>query len=256
MTIDEIFPNPTVKQVIFQVRFPSFFSMENLIGDYQVRIMEKFPNSQLLHGRRFFLGTVAESKNIKDETEEENVGAIKKIWKFMTESGVVLNLQVDSLDISSEVHKTYSNPKGEERFRDIVEFVMRHFFEVTQIPRINRIGLRYIDECPVPSKGNVSFRKYYNTTLPIDRFKLKDAIEMTFLSRAKKGKYFFTFRESFTEKSGSPLLTLDFDGYAQNIKSGECLAVTDKLHELISAEYETHIKEPVRRYMRKRTKRR
>ncbi len=254
MAINEIFPNPTVKQVIFQVRFPCLFSIESLIGNYQVRIMEKFPNSQLLHSRAFLLGTMEESKHVKDASEEQNLGAIKKIWKFTTESGVVLNLQVDSLDISSEVHKTYNNPKGKERFREIVEFVMRHFFETTQIPKINRIGLRYIDECPVPSRGNVSFRKHYNTTLAIDRFKLKDAVEMTFLSRAKRGKYFFTFRESFTEKSGRPLLTLDFDGSAQNIKSSECLAVTDKLHELISSEYDAHIKEPVRRYMRKRTK--
>ena len=254
MTIDEIFPNPTVKQVIFQVRFPSLFSIETLIGDYQIGIMEMFPNSQLLHSRRFMFSSAEELKHAKEESEEQDLGTIKKIWKFTTESGVVLNVAVDSLDISSEEHKTYNNPEGKKRFREIIEFVMRHFFEVTKIPKINRLGLRYIDECPVPSRGNASFRKYYNTALPIERFKLKDAVEMMFLSRVRRGKYYFTFRESFTEKSGKPLLTLDFDGYAQNIKSGEYLAVTDKLHELISAEYEAHIKEPVRRYMRKRTK--
>ena len=254
MSINEIFQNPTVKQVIFQVRFPCLFSIENLIGTYQTRIMENFPKSELLLSRRFFLGPVPDSGQRKEISEEQEIGAIKKIWKFTTESGVILNVQVDSLDISSTFHKTYNNPQGKERFRDIIEFALQHFFHVTQIPKVNRIGLRYIDECPVTSKGNVTFRKHYNTTLPLERFSLKDAFEMAFTARARRGKYFLTFREALTEKSGETNLILDFDGYAENIKSTDCLAVTDSLHDLISQEYEVSIKEPVYRYMRRKRK--
>ena len=167
MAINEIFPNPTVKKVIFQVRFPCLFSIESLIGTYQTRIMEKFPNSELLLSRRFQIGPVPDSSQRREVPDEQDIGATKKIWKFTTESGVILNMQVDSLDISSMVHKTYNNPKGKERFRDIIEFVLQHFFDVTKIPKVNRVGLRYIDECPIKSKGNVTFRKYYNTTLPL-----------------------------------------------------------------------------------------
>lgn len=254
MAINEIFPNPTVKQVIFQIRFPCLFSIESLIGTYQIQIMEKFPKSELVLSKQFLLGAAPGSGHDKDITEEQDTGVVKKIWKFTTEGGVILNVQVDSLDISSTVHKTYKNPKGKERFRDIIEFVLEHFFDVTHIPKVNRIGLRYIDECPVKSKGNVTFRKYYNTTLPLDRFSLKDALEMTFMTRSKRGKYFLTFRESLIEKSGEPKLILDFDGYAENIKSSDCLVVTDSLHDFISDEYETSIKEPVYRYMRKKRK--
>ena len=252
MAINEIFPNPTVKKVIFQVRFPCLFSIENLIGTYQSQIMEMFPKSELLLSRRFLLGPVQDSGLHKDVPDEQDINAIKKIWKFTTEGGVVLNVQVDSLDISSTVHKTYKNPKGKERFRDIIEFVLDHFFSITQIPKVNRIGLRYIDECPITSKGNVAFRKYYNTTLPLERFSLKDALEMVFTARTRKGKYFLTFRETFIEKTGEQNLILDFDGYAENIKSSDYLTVTDRLHELISQEYEVSIKEPVYRYMRKK----
>jgi len=252
MAINEIFPNPTVKQVIYQVRFPCLFSIENLIGTYQARIMEKFPKSELLLSRHFFLSPIPDSGQRKEVSEEQDIGAIKKIWKFTTESGVILNVQVDSLDISSTVHKTYNNPKGKERFRDIIEFVLESFFQVTQIPKFKRIGLRYIDECPITSKGNATFRKYYNTTLPIDRFSLKDALEMALTARARRGKYFLTFRETLIEKPGETSLILDFDGYAENIKKCEVLAVTDNLHDLISKEFETSIKEPVYRYMRKK----
>jgi len=34
MSIGEVFPNPTVKKVIFQMRFPHFLAMEALVGQY------------------------------------------------------------------------------------------------------------------------------------------------------------------------------------------------------------------------------
>jgi hypothetical protein len=47
MVIKEIFPNPTVKQVIFQIRFPNLFYIENKIGDFQLKIMKEFPKSAI-----------------------------------------------------------------------------------------------------------------------------------------------------------------------------------------------------------------
>ena len=84
MAINEIFPNPTVKQDIFQVRFPCLFSIESLIGTYQIQIMEKFPKSELVLSKRFLLGTVPGSGQDKDISEEQDTGGIKKIWKFMS----------------------------------------------------------------------------------------------------------------------------------------------------------------------------
>lgn len=250
MSLNEVFPNPTVKQVIFQVRFPALFSMDSLVGNYQLRIMEMFPKSELLVGKRFYIGEPPKSSETGGVPDDEAV--IKKIWRFTSQSGVVLSVQVDSLDIASTVHKTYDNPKGKERFRDLIKFALDNFLEVTQIPKINRIGLRYVDECPVPSRGHVSFRKYYNTSLPIKRFPLKSAINLSFTGRVKKGKHFLTFRESFEGEEDKLKLVLDFDGYETNIRAGDYLSVADDLHKSISDEYHASIKEPVYRYMRRK----
>jgi hypothetical protein len=40
MAIEEVFPNPTVKQVAFEIRFPNLFYLESKIGELQVKIME------------------------------------------------------------------------------------------------------------------------------------------------------------------------------------------------------------------------
>ena len=153
------------------------------------------------------------------------------------------------MDIISQYHKTY-DLEGADKFRDIIEFVLKQFFETISIPIINRIGLRYIDECPIPSKDNSTFRSYYNTVFPLDRFNLADANEMDFKTVIKKGEYFLRYVESLIKMEDEYKLILDFDSFATNISSENCLRVTDDLHKIISEEYEETIKEPVYEDMR------
>ncbi|MCK4731028.1 MAG: TIGR04255 family protein, partial [Methanophagales archaeon] len=150
-----------------------------------------------------------------------------------------------------EYHKTY-NLEGGDKFRDIIKFVLDYFFAVTSIPIINRIGLRYIDECPIPSKDNSTFRAYYNSIFPLDRFNLANANEMDFKTVTKKDKYYLRYIESLRKIGDEYKLILDFDGFAENISSEDCLTVTDDLHTIILEEYERTIKEPVYQYMRQR----
>jgi len=252
MAIEEVYPNPTVKKVIFQIRFPNLFSMERLIGDYQVKIMAEFPKSALLVRRSVLIGDVGSRAQIESIAEDPDKLAVGKIWNFKSEKGTELNVQNDSLDISSALHKTYANPKADNRFRDTIEYAAGRFFEVTQIPQLTRIGLRYIDECPVPAKETRAFKEYYNTTLPLKRFKVENALKMTFEARVEKGDRRLRFVESLEDVEGELKFMLDFDGYAEGVPASDYLTVADELHELISKEYEASIKEPVRKYMRRK----
>jgi len=251
MNINEVFSNPTVKQVIFQIRFPNLFYMENKIGDLQLKIMKEFPQSKLLFRRQLLfadIGPEGKLENIPSDLEKE---AGKKIWQFKSDKNFKLNVLNDSLDITSEYHKTY-DLEGGNKFRDIIKFVLDHFFEITSIPIINRVGLRYIDECPIPSKNNSTFESYYNSSFPLDRFNLANANEMEFKTVIKKDKYYLRYIESLRKVGDEYKLLLDFDGFAKNINSKDYLTVTDDLHAIISEEYKGTIKEPVYQYMRQR----
>ncbi len=130
---------------------------------------------------------------------------------------------------------------------------MDAFFEVTRIPLLTRIGLRYIDECPLPQKENEVLSKYYNSTFPITRFSLEDAIEMNFTTVVKRGDSFVRYAESLQRSEGDSFkLILDFDGFQERVSSDQYLAVTDSLHDLISKEFETSIKAPVYEFMRQK----
>lgn len=251
MSIEEIFPNPTVKQVVFQIRFPNLFYMENKVGDLQVEIMEKFPESQLLIRKQLVFADIGPGIKLSDIQSDlgldEETG--RKVWQFKSEKGFQLSILSDSLDITSQYHKTY-NLEGSDKFRDIIEYVVDRFLRITSIPIINRIGLRYIDECPLPSKDNDTYRLYYDSAFPLERFNLSDATEMDFKTVIKKGEYYLRYIESLQKTGDEYKLTLDFDGFAVNISSKDYLRITDDLHTIISDEYERAIKEPVYEYMR------
>jgi uncharacterized protein (TIGR04255 family) len=245
MPINEIFNNPTVKTVIFQITFPNLFYIEKIIGEYQLKIMKYFPQSSLIFKKDIFL---ALGSNAPKPTNNEDENA-RKIWQFASENDVKLSIQTDSLDIVSTHHKTYEMGDG-DKFRDIIKFSLDHFLKLVQIPIINRIGLRYIDHCPIINKDNATYSDYYNTCFPLDRFSLEDAQDMDFKTTVKIGNYFLTYRETAQTKDAEFKLILDFDGSANKVNPNNYLTVTDELHRIISNEFEKTAKDSLLQYMR------
>ena len=250
MTINEVFPNPTVKRVIFQIRFPNLFYIESKIGEFQMRIMEEFPESKMLLRQQLVFADLGPDAKVEEVAAQSKEQGGKKIWQFISPKKIQLNVLTDSLDLTSQFHKTYKNPGSTHKFRDAIEFILNNFFEVTQIPVIHRIGLRYIDECPVIERNNEVFLAYYNTTFPVERFAIEDVDEMILKSVIRRGEYRVRYVESLQPIDKGAKLILDFDAYKSNVKAGDCLSVTDTLHDIISEEYEKTIKDPVIEYMR------
>jgi len=246
----EIFPYPTVKKVIFEIRYPNLFAIEKRISDLQEKIMGEFPESKLVFRRQLVFADVGPEGKLESVPESEPRGA-KKIWFFESKEKHILNVLTNALSITSEHHITYNNPGYDKKFRDVIEFVLTNFFEVISIPTIKRIGLRYIDECPLPSKDNKTLKEYYNSTFPYDRYPINDATSVFFEIRTKRANHNLTYRERLLKENDEYKLELDFDGFETNIQSKDFLRVTDELHELIETEYFSIIKEPVKEYMRK-----
>jgi uncharacterized protein (TIGR04255 family) len=251
MPKNEVYAAPTVAQVIFQIRFPNLFYIPAKIGDFQVRIMQRFPESKLLQSRGIVIADLGPEATLQNLPEPPGPIGLRTIWQFTSPEGVQLSVTSDSLDLTSTQHKTYNVPGPHVRFREAIEFAVNHFLALTQIPIITRIGLRYIDQCPLPDLTNEAFSTYYNSTFPLPRYAISDALDMNFATRVRRGPYVLRFVESLVAQPSPPKLTLDFDASAENLKAENYLATTDSLHELIHDEYEQFIKDPVREAMRK-----
>lgn len=247
----EIFPNPTVKNVVFEIKFPNLFSIENKIGDYQEKIISDFPESKLFLRRPIIISDVGPDGKLAEIPDASQKNFQKKIWHFESAEKHEVNITTNSLAIRSGHHKTYNHPTSEKKFRDVIEFVVSNFFDVISIPRLNRIGLLYQDECPLPNKNNETFTQYYNSTFPIERYPINDVTNMYCEIRTKRGNHFLTYKEQLIENAGKYSILLTFDGYETNIPSPQYLQVTDELHEIIDKEYFSIIKEPVKEYMRR-----
>jgi uncharacterized protein (TIGR04255 family) len=244
----EVFPNPLVKQVIFQIRFPNLFYLADLIGEFQVKIMKEFPDSEMLIRRQIVITDEPDKKKREQMIESPGSNAGTTIWRFSSDRGIQLELTSNSLSLVSNCHKSYN--QGAQPFRSIIEFTLKHFVESTNIPIIKRIGLRYIDEGPVSENKSDVFRKYYKTSFPLDRFPIENASEMTYVVVTERGPHRLKFIEALQGAGTDRKVILDFDAWTENADPANVLKITDELHEILWKEFTACIGEPVLEYMR------
>lgn len=249
MSSDEIFVNPTVKQVIFEARFSNLFFLEGKIGEIQMVLMEKFPKTQLLYTQQILLGNLAPEQKLK---EEDKPTQAEKIWRFQDDAAqITVDIQTSRFSVSSILHKTYNHPGSEQKFRDVLQLVVNAFIKVTSLPRFARIGLRYVNECPLAKKDPAVFAEYYNSFFPAARFSIADTQAFEFTATVVKDAVSLRSREFLAGSKDSPTYVLDYDGFAQDVIAKDWLKITDTLHEVTTGEYFKTIKEPVKVYMRK-----
>lgn len=244
--MSELFPYQTVKSVAFEIKFTNLFFIENKIGDFQFKIMEEFPDSEEVIQKQFI---ISQSENYVKPEEIDPDAPTRKIWRFVSPKGYNLNLSTNFLSITSSIHKTYNNPDGEFKFRDIIELALESFLGI--IPAsidIKRIGLRYIDECPLPKiLNNENYIKLYNTTFKLDRFKIENTPLQQYMvqHRLENG-----IEIRYLEFKNEEFVKLDFDASKTNVKSSDCLLITDQLYQAVHNEWEKTITENFKQYMR------
>lgn len=249
---NEVFPNPTVHQVVFQVRFPSLFFMESRLGDFQLAIMPQFPESELRLQRAVLFAHGTDPDALVKQLPETD--GTTKIWTFKNRTGVLVELKHDSLTILSTQHKSYKT--GTDAFRAVIEFVFASLLKVVPVPVVTRLGLRYVDSCPVPEFTTDGVAKYYETTLPLKRFAVESMRgEMTMRAVVARGEnrrlqYIEQLQPPDATARTAAKLVLDFDASAENLKPDEVLTVTDELHAIIRSDFEATIKQPVIDWMR------
>ncbi len=251
MSSGEVFPNPLVKQVIFAIRYPNLFFLGDRIGDFQVRVMKEFPKSELLLRRPFLVTEEADAEKLGQMvTELKEKEAVNRVWQFESERGVKLEVSSNLLALVSTSHKSYRH--GQEGcFREVIESVTRHFYDVTGVPVVTRVGLRYIDECPVLDNSSEGFRELYATAFPLGRFPLEASLAMDYKVIVRRDPHKLRYAESLQSEGESRKLILDFDAWSENIEPSATIDVTDQLHDIVWDEFQRTIKEPILEYMRR-----
>lgn len=249
MTIDKVFKNPTVKQVIFQIQFPNLFYLENKIPDIQLDILKEFPESALIIKQP--LQVFNSIKTSEAEKQDVSSTVLEKVWEFKNSKGYTLGISTNSLSIHSTVHKTYANDSCENKFRDTIEYCLKTFQKHVKLPYVTRIGLRYIDECPLTEKTTDNYNASFNSALSLSKFPVENVDELYIRVVKKIDDIKIIYQEIFDYNNNNDpkAIIIDFDGFSTNVEFENCLIVSDKLHEAISNEFENTIKQPIIDYM-------
>ncbi|MGB6500865.1 MAG: TIGR04255 family protein, partial [Thermoplasmata archaeon] len=247
----EIYANPVVKQVAFEIRFPNLFFIETRIGEFQVEVMGDFPQSELVHRRSFmFVAGNPDNKSIDDLAKQQANDSTDKIWQFKSLTGTKLEISSRNLVLSSGEHRSYKN--GEEpTFRTLIKRVVDPFLKMVQLAIVLRIGFRYTNECPIFDRSTERFNQCYNSILPMSRFRLGEVANMdcAVVASAKDCQYRHLESMRLTPQGGT--LVLDIDAWSENVQVEKVMDVTDLLYETISNDFKSTIKEPIIDFMRK-----
>ena len=240
---DEIFTNPPLHEVAFEVRFPHLFYINQRIGEFQLEIMDDFPKSSQIFEHAFAI----DEKGIAVKDNENPIPS----WHFENESGKTkITIHSNKLNIISNEYKSYNHP-SEKNFRGVIEKIVKLFIKQVPIKNFTRLGIRYIDHCPLEKLENEYFENFYTPLFDIDRYKLEDILENRMLFRVRKNDYQLLFQSAIREIDDSYKYIIDFDGYAINVEANNFINVTDDLKRLIKKEFLSNITENFKEYMRR-----
>lgn len=246
MSIKKVYPRPTVKQVIFHIQYPNLFYIESRIAKIQLKVLEKFPESAMLVTTPLVFSQPG-IKPIGESGDAEPQQLAQKIWQFISPRGYMLEIASDHLAITSNMHKTYQGDDP-DKFREVIEYCLAAFSKQVELSYVNRVGLRYIDECPFPTKDTGTFNDSFHSAINTGRFPLEATEEYYFRSVKNVGEHKILYQEVMTSQKPGVII-LDFDGFAARTEYPEILATTDELHKIVAAEFEASVKEPIIKYM-------
>ena len=240
---EEVFHNAPLIEVAYEIRFPSLFYIPQAIGEFQIKIMDDFPKASQLSSTQFAI------EDGIPKFSGENAGRTTS-WQFESETGKTkILVRLDRLSIISQEYTSYDHPSG-MKFRDVIYKIVTEFLQKFPIKKFTRIGLRYIDHCPLDQKTNQYFTNYYVPIFDINKYKIEDLLDSHIIMRKKKENYGLLFQCRIAKIGNNYKYVMDFDGYAENVDSASFLSVTDDLRRLDRSEFFSSITENFTQYMR------
>ena len=220
--LSEKFPNPPLKEVAYEVRFPALLRIENEISQYQDRIREDFPEVGKTIG-----GLISPTGGI--------IGPGEVSWQFRNDD-IQLQLRVknNSLALISTSYKSFDD------FLPKIKECTESFLDTYQIPYVTRIGLRYIDDFCFGDDAMEEFEKFFIPAFNSEIINSKDTVDHRIEIRQRKGEHFLTLRTVMAKDGeGITHYIMDTDSYhdSDKVNKEDIIGVVNELHSNVLEEF-------------------
>jgi uncharacterized protein (TIGR04255 family) len=212
------YPNPMLKEVVCELRFPAVLKIEHGIVDFQDKIREDLPT--------FGLG--------------ERIGFPReKFWEFRNENeDLKVGVRINSLAISSYRYKKFN-----DFFPELKKYT-KIFVETFDISSVLRIGLRYINEYIFETNDAIEeYFRYFVPNFNEERINLAQARAFSLELRKRLEDSDLNLRNDFRKNEQDQYrYILDIDSYVnKKIRWNEVFDKIQALHDIVVKEFHENI---------------
>ena len=224
--LDEVFKANPIREVDFEIRFAPRLRVAPEMWRFQEVLETEYPEVAL-------------------ETALLPNGATVSVTVFQDQlKARVIKVSPQNMALA---FSAYSN------FEDFKEEVLKRserFCEIFNVSSLIRVGLRYVNEIPLPTQEPESLTTYVKPLVEFDRIPLDSVQQFALQMAAKLDDHMILVR---TALLAGPIRTyvLDIDAYAETVKAtSEIRALLDRFHDSVQRVFLDHVTDEFKQVMR------
>jgi len=224
--LNEVFPANPIREVDFEIRFTPRLRVQAEMWRFQESLVAEYPEVGL------------ESALLPN-------GSTLSVTVFQNQlKARVIKVSPQNMALA---FSTYN------RFEDFKEEVLKrsaNFCATFGVASLTRIGLRYVNEIPLPTQQSNSMATYVRAIVDLDRFPLDSIQQFALQVSAKQDDHMILLR---TAMLTGPIRTyiLDIDAYTETEKpTADIGTLLDRFHDTLQKVFLDHVTEEYKKVMR------
>jgi len=224
--LKEVFPANPIREVDFEIRFTPRLRIDAEMWRFQEDLVNDYPDV----GREAAILPTGATLNV---TVFQNPRAARVI-------------KVSSHNMAL----AFSSYANFEEFKDEVQRRTSSFCGIFDVATLTRVGLRYVNEIPLPNQNPESITKYVRPLVEFDRIPLNSVQQFAMQVAASHDDHMILVR---TAMLAGPLRTyvLDIDAYTEVVKpTTEISSLMERFHDSAQRVFLDHVTEEYREVMR------
>jgi len=226
--LQEVFPANPIREVDFEIRFTPRLRIEAEMWRFQEDLVQDYPD-------------------VGRETAILPNGATLNITVFQNPRAArVIKVSSNNMALA------FSSYANFEEFKDEVQRRTASFCGIFEVSSLTRIGLRYVNEIPLPTQSPESITKYVRPLIEFDRIGLNSIQQFALQVATSNNDHMILVR---TVMLAGPIRTyiLDIDAYTDVIKqASEIPSLMDRFHDSAQRVFLDHVTDEYREVMRGR----
>ena len=232
--LEEIFPNPSIREVAFEVRFAPRLRVVPEIWRVQEKLAETYTE-------------------VAEESAPQPDGRILQVYVFSNPSARrIIKVSQENFIVIFNTYGSFEDFKKESLAR------VQDFSSQFEVKTYHRAGLRYVNHIELPAQDGVRLlQRYVNVPVDFSRFDPKAIDQLLTEFRLRAGQHKITVRGALIQiptKAQQLLYILDLDCYGLgHFEAGSLSPFLDEFHHHIQIQFLEHITDEYKSIMRRRS---